>query len=50
MNLLERTGFASEKNLILKECYLSLSQLSELKKGQLKKKVKAMMGVMMEHL
>jgi len=34
-NIVERNGFASEKNLILKECYLTLTQISELESGLL---------------
>jgi hypothetical protein len=34
-NIVERNGFASEKNLVLKECYLSLEQMSELHRGTL---------------
>lgn len=40
MNIIEKNGFASEKNLVLKDFCISLSQLSQYKSGVLKKKLK----------
>ena len=38
-NIVEKNGFASEKNLILKDCYLTLEQLAELQNGLLESKI-----------
>ena len=37
--VVEKLGFASEKNLVIKECFVSLDQLRHLKTGQLLKRV-----------
>ena len=50
MTLLEKKGFASEKNFVLKECYFSLHQLVEYREGHLKKKLHSMMSVLLDHL
>jgi hypothetical protein len=49
-NIVERNGFASEKNLVLKECYLSLEQMGELHKVILPKKVIALETVILKHI
>lgn len=49
-NIVERNGFASEKNLILKECYLSLEQMAELNRGTLQSKVIALETVILKHI
>ena len=48
-DIVERNGFAREKNLILKECYLTIQQLSELQDGLLMKKVKCLEKVLLSH-
>ena len=50
VNIVERNGFASEKNLILKDCYLTLEQLAELQDGLLMKKVRSLENVLLKHL
>ena len=49
-DIVERNGFASEKNFILKDCYLTLQQLSELENGLLMKKVKCLEKVLLNHV
>ena len=49
-NIAERNGFAAEKNLILRECYLTLQQLAELQDGLLLKKVVKLEEVLLKHL
>lgn len=49
-NIVERNGFAAEKNLILKDCYLTLQQLAELQDGLLLVKVHKLEKVLLKHL
>jgi len=49
-NIVEREGFAAEKNLVLRECYLTLQQLAELPQGLLVEKVKLLEKVLLRHL
>lgn len=49
-NIAERNGYAAEKNLILRECYLTLQQLAELQDGLLMKKVHRLEEVLLKHL
>ena len=48
-DIVERNGFAMEKNLILKDCYLTIHQLSELSSGLLVRKVKLLEKVLLGH-
>ena len=50
VNILERNGYAAEKNLALQDCYLTLQQLPELKDGHLMKKVCNMESILHKHL
>ena len=50
VNIVERNGFAAEKNLILKDCYLTLQQLAELPSGLLMKKVRSLESVILQHI
>ena len=49
MNIVERNGFAGEKNFVLKDCYLTLRQLTELESGLLMKKIVAMEKMLLQH-
>ena len=49
-NIVERNGFAAEKNLILKDCYLTLQQLAELQNGLLLEKLQKLEKVLLGHL
>lgn len=49
-NIIERNGFAAEKNLILKDCYLTLQQLAELPEGLLMEKLKQLERCILDHL
>lgn len=35
LNSMERYGYASEKNMVLKDFYISFSQIEEFKEGKL---------------
>ena len=48
-NIVERNGFASEKNLVFKECYLTLEQLAEIDRTLLQRKMVALEGVILKH-
>ena len=48
--IVERNGFAAEKNLVLRDCYLTLQQLSELKDGLLMEKLKRLERTLLKHL
>ena len=48
--IVEKEGFASEKNLVLKECYLTLQQIGELDNGTLLKKVKKLEKIIIAHM
>lgn len=50
VNIIERNGYASEKNLILRDCYLTLQQLAELQDGLLIKKVRKLENVLLKHM
>lgn len=39
VNIMEKNGFLSEKNMILKDCYISISQLNDYSTGHLQKRV-----------
>ena len=50
INIVERNGFAPEKVFVLKDCYLTLEQLSELQSGLLLDKVRKLESVLLTHL
>jgi len=50
MNLLEKKGYASEKNLVLKDCILSLNQLEEFREGFLEKKLLSITKLLTKHV
>ena len=49
-NIVERNGFASEKNLVLKECFLTLEQLAEMDRGVLQRKMAALEAIILKHM
>jgi hypothetical protein len=49
-NIVERNGYASEKNLVLKDCYLTLDQLAELNRGVLQRKMIALETLILKHI
>ncbi len=50
LSLIEKAGFAAEKNLILKDCYLSLDQLRGLKDPSLEHRIEDMTRILESHL
>lgn len=50
LNIIEKNGFASEKNLVLKDFYATLSQLVKFRKGILQKITKEIFALIYEHM
>ena len=50
VNIIEKHGFASEKNLILKDFYITIQQLVEFRKGILGAKTGEIRELLMQHL
>ena len=48
-NIIERNGFAAMKNLVLKDCYLTLEQLPDLKNQVLHKNLESMIALLEAH-
>ncbi len=49
-NSLEKNGYASEKNLILKDFYISFQQLIEFSEGKIQKKMISIEALLLGHL
>ena len=50
MNIIEANGYIGDKNLILKDFYLTVEQLKEIKKGKLQEKMISMTDMLLNHL
>ena len=50
ISIMEKNGHASEKNLILKDCYISIAQLSDFSTGYLEKRIIDIEATLINHL